>query len=126
MTRIAITGGPRTGKSTLAASMAAETGLSIVATDDYLGMGWSEASEHVAGLLASGEPRIVEGVAVPRALRKALGLRPEVAPIDRLIVLTAPHVEQSRGQEIMAKGVHTVLDGILPELSRLGVEVEIR
>jgi adenylate kinase family enzyme len=126
MTRIAITGGPRTGKTTLATSMAAETGLAIVATDDYLDMGWSEASEHVAGLLAADEPRIVEGVAVPRALRKALASRPDVAPIDRLIVLTAPHAEQTRGQEIMAKGLHTVLDGILPELRRLGVEVEIR
>lgn len=123
MKRIAITGGPRTGKSTTAARLAAETGLPLVSTDDFKDMGWSEASAHVAGIIATGAPGIIEGVAVPRALRKALAANPDVKPIDRLMVLESPKVPRSKGQEAMGKGVRTVLDEVLPALKALGVEV---
>jgi len=124
--RIAIVGGPRTGKTTLAAKLSRDTGLPLIASDDYKDLGWSEASQHVADLLAKNEPAIVEGVAVPRALRKMLAARPEERPIDKLIVLEAPKAARSAGQKAMGKGVHTVLDKILPELRALGVEIEWR
>ena len=126
MKRIAIVGGPRTGKSTLAAKLSRDTGLPLIASDDYKDLDWSEASQHVADLLTKNEPAIVEGVAVPRALRKMLAARPEERPIDKLIVLEAPKVPRSNGQKAMSKGVHTVLDEILPELRALGVEIEWR
>ncbi len=132
MKRIAIVGGPRTGKTTLAAKLSRDTGLPLIATDDYKDMGWSEASAHVAGLIAKNEPAIIEGVAVSRALRKALDARPEERPIDKLIVVEPSrrwhekHSPQSDGQKAMGKGVHTVLDEILPDLRRLGVQIEWR
>lgn len=124
--RIAIAGGPKTGKTTLAVALAAETGLAVVSTDDFIELGWSEASARVAALLADCAARIVEGVAVPRALRKALAAHPDVKPIDRLIVLTEPYVPRTRGQDAMAAGVVTVLAEIVHELQMLGVEVERR
>lgn len=124
--RIAITGGPRTGKTTLAREMADRLGMELVSTDDYIELGWSEASARVAEILAQGAPRIVEGVAVPRALRKLLEAQPDVKPIDRLVILAAPRIERTAGQETMARGVDTVLDEILPVLEDLGVTIERR
>lgn len=126
MTRVCITGGPRTGKTTLAQSLAAPTGR-VVHCDCFIGMGWSEASEHVAGLMLAPGPFLVEGVQIPRALRKALAARPDAKPCDRLIVLSnEPHEPWTPGQARMAKGVDTVLAEILPALRRLGVEIEER
>ena len=125
MTRVCITGGPRTGKTTLAQSLAAPTGR-VVHCDCFIGMGWSEASDHVAGLMLAPGPFLVEGVQIPRALRKALAARPDAKPCDRLIILRKPHVELTDGQARMAKGVDTVLAEILPALRRLGVEIEER
>ena len=124
MKRIAITGGPKTGKSTLAVKLAAETGLAVTGTDDFASLGWSEASQAVADHLGKGLPGITEGVAVPRALRKALVASPDSKPIDKLIVLASPKAPRTPGQVTMGKGVHTVLDEVLPDLRRLGVVIE--
>jgi len=121
--RIAITGGPRTGKTLAARAVALATGLPLVSTDDFIELGWSQASQHLADLLADGAPRIVEGVAVARALRKALRDRPEERPIDRLVILSVPKVEQTDGQRTMASGVDTVIEEILLDLQCLGVDV---
>ena len=121
--RIAITGGPRTGKTVAARAVSLATGLPLVSTDDFIALGWSQASQHVADLLADNAPRIIEGVAVARALRKALRDRPEERPIDRLVILTEPKVEQTDGQRTMASGVDTVLEEILLDLQCLGVDV---
>jgi len=121
--RIAIVGGPRTGNSRPARAVALALGLPLVSTDDFIGMGWSQASQHVADMLADGAPRVVEGVAVARVLRKALRDRPEERPVDRLVILIVPKVEQTEGQRVMASGIDTVLDEILGELQALGVVV---
>lgn len=89
MTRIAIVGGPNTGKTTLAGTLGP-----YLSTDDVKDMGWSESSAEVATWLQSdddvlyGPDLIVEGVAVPRALRKYLDAVPDTAPVDLVIVLT--------------------------------------
>lgn len=124
MTRIAITGGPKTGKTTLARKMSGDLMVALVSTDDYADLGWSESSQAVADRLAEPGAVLVEGVAVPRALRKAIAERPETKPIDKLIVLQTPKAQRTDGQRAMAKGVHTVLGEILPDLRRLGVEIE--
>lgn len=124
---LAIAGGPGAGKSTLAEQLALRSGTEIVRTDDLIGLGWSQASQAVAArmLTASGD-LIVEGVAVGRALRKALD-QTDGRPCDRLIVVAGRRPEAgeaSRGQESMAAGVRTVLAEIVDELRARGCVVE--
>ncbi len=116
--RIAITGGPGTGKTTLA-------GPDALHTDDLIAARiWSEASAQVATWFDGGQPDLcVEGVAVPRALRKWLAVHPEGKPVDELVVLEHPHERRTPGQRAMAKGHDTVLQEIEPELCRRGVRV---
>lgn len=121
-----IAGWSGTGKTTLAQAMAAEQGVSLLSTDDFIKLGWSGASAHVAELCADGAPRIVEGVAVPRVLRKLLAAAPTVRPCDRLIVLTHAHREQTPGQVAQGKGHDSVLAEVMPTLLALGVAVEYR
>lgn len=122
---LAIAGGPRTGKTTLATELALRSGTALLSTDALIGLGWSEASQAVAAqLLTASADLIVEGVAVARALRKALG-QTAGRPCDRLLVLERPRLELSPGQRAMAKGVDTVLAEILPELRARGVAVEV-
>lgn len=120
---VAIAGGPRTGKTTLGLVMALRSGTELLSTDCLIALGWSGASQAAAArMLTTTGDLIVEGVAVARALRKALG-QTDRRPCDRLIVLDQAHVEVNGGQRAMAKGVDTVLAEILPELRRRGVEV---
>ena len=86
---------------------------------------WSEASAEVARWINRPGPWVIEGVAVPRALRKWLTAF-DGPPCDELIVLTHAHVERTPGQITMAKGVHTVLDKILPEFEARSVKVSWR
>lgn len=122
MTRIAITGGPQTGKTTLAATL----GAPVIHGDDFIELGWSQSSQALAHAMRTPGPWVAEGVQVPRALRKMLEARPDVKPIDRLIVLGTPRKEQSEGQRRMALGLDTVLAEVLPQLQGLGVEIEKR
>lgn len=121
-----IAGWSGTGKTTLAEAMAADLGVSLLSTDAFIGLGWSAGSAHVAELCADGAPRIVEGVAVPRVLRKLLAAAPTVRPCDRLIMLTQAHREQTPGQVAQGKGHDSVLAEIMPALVALGVVVEYR
>ncbi len=125
MTRICITGGPRTGKTTMADAMWLERcrpGILAVDhgpvrhTDDliaelaHLGNdAWSEASRLVSLWLDEPGPWIIEGVAVSRALRKWKDAHPgEPPPVDRVIYLSEPHEEITPKQIAMMKGVFTV------------------
>ncbi len=68
--RIAVTGSPKAGKTTLCERVHDRP---VIHTDDFIKLGWSEASAAV--MLKVNEtrgPLIVEGVAVPRALRKGM------------------------------------------------------
>ncbi len=100
--RIAICGGPKSGKSTLSA-LAMETGHAIMHSDDLIDLGWSAASAELARIANSVEGGLViEGVAVPRSLRK--GMR-----TDCVVWLDEPLEPLSPGQETMRKGCVTVL-----------------
>lgn len=145
MTRIVITGGPRTGKTTLADQLvedgnrnharelreAGRTNRALLLyipptvhhTDDLMPMGWSNTTQHVADhwLDATG-PWIIEGVAVCRALRKWREAHPgESPPVDKVIRLTTPHVALTKGQATMAKGDETVWQEIAGWLYAAGV-----
>lgn len=119
MSRIAITGWPKSGKTTLARSFG-----SFRSTDSVMDRGWSESSEIVSTWF--NDPRfVIEGVAVPRALRKwrdrHQGYPP---PIDKLIILRTSYGSLNNGQTTMGKGIDTVLAEILPWLE--GVDIEVR
>ena len=118
--RVLIAGGPRTGKSTLAGTL----GLPVRSTDSVIELGWSQASAEVAVWLDSAGPWCIEGVAVVRALRKWLRAHATGKPCDRVVMLTAPRVEWTRGQHVMAVGVATVWDNLKPELQARGVVIE--
>jgi broad-specificity NMP kinase len=128
--RILITGGPRTGKTTLARSLSPHAR----STDDVIHLGWSEASAEVATWFDRPGPWVIEGVAVPRALRKWLEANPHVKvgekwihpPCDRIIFLSKPHERLSKGQSSMAAGVLTVWREIAQRLHNLGVALEER
>lgn len=131
--RIAITGGPQTGKTTLAVDMVADRkdrGIDpdavLIHGDDFIELGWSQSSQALAHAMRTPGPWVAEGVQVPRALRKMLEARPDVKPIDRLIVLGTPRKDQSEGQRRMSLGLDTVLAELLPRLRGLGVEIEKR
>lgn len=132
MTRIAITGGPRTGKTTTSFNKqqewirdhveAWETTPVIRHTDDLIHLGWSEASEAAASWFDSPGPWIIEGVAVSRALRKWRERNPgKPPPVDEVYYLSDPHVPLNPGQATMAKGVRKVHDEIEPWLRKHGV-----
>ena len=118
-TRIAIAGGPRTGKTTLA-----KTFPEALHTDDLMGMGWSQASEYVAShWLTRQGPLVVEGVAVPRALRKWLVANQRGKPVDVVVWMAKPFVALTAGQVSMAKGCETVMAGLRGELAMRGVRL---
>jgi len=120
--RIGIAGGPRTGKSTLAGALAARHGLGVTHTDDLMHLGWSEASAHVAGGLLAARAGIFEGVALPRALRKALATSLD-RPLEVLLVLRQTMRELTPGQAAMQRGHDSVLEPLLRELERRGVRI---
>ena len=143
--RVAITGAPHTGKTTLAYQLASQLSdhPTVVSTDSYQHLGWSECSARVAEIVAgqvNDRPwsGIVEGVAVPRVLRKLLRAAPTVRPVDRLIILEHVHGEPLTARQAgMGQGLLTVLLGpvddqvpgsprVLDALRDLGVAVEVR
>lgn len=137
MTRILITGGPRTGKTTLADQLQISAldawvrahgpildleGPVCMRTDDVIALGWSEASQRVSEWLDAPGPWIIEGVAVCRALRKWRDAHPgESPPVDKVIRLTTPHVALTKGQATMAKGEETVWQEIAGWLYASGI-----
>lgn len=124
MRRILIAGGPRVGKTTLAAGMRSVLGIVPRSTDDLIGrFPWSDASAEVARWLEEPGPWVVEGVAVPRALRKWLEANAEGLPADALWFSTRPKVDRTPGQITMAKGVASVWAEVEPELRRRGLVI---
>lgn len=119
MARVAITGGPRTGKTTAA-------GPDALHTDDLVGLPWEQQSVSVAQLFTvrPDADLTVEGTLVARGLRKWLQQNPEGRPVDVVRVMTKAHVIRSPGQVALDKGVNTVLQEIEPELRRRGVSIE--
>ncbi len=123
MFRVAITGGPNTGKTTLSKSM---QGTNVRHTDDLIKLGWSESSKAASYLFDDLDIYIIEGVAVPRALRKWLKRNIEGKPVDKIIYLNHSHIKLNTGQVRMAKGCKAVWNKILPELIKRGVEIDDR
>ena len=98
--RIAIAGGPRCGKTTLSNRV---LDRKVYHTDDYKEIGWSEASRYVCALINEHQgPMVVEGVAVPCALRKGM-------LVDAVIWLDTPLTSINRHHRAMRDGCETVM-----------------
>jgi Fe-S cluster assembly ATPase SufC len=108
--RMLITGGVGSGKTTLSQQVRGSVGADYVRhTDDLIDtMEWSEVSAHVASVwFHYPGPWIIEGVAIPRALRKYLEANPHAPPpCDRIIVLTDQHKDLNARQEAMSRTVY--------------------
>lgn len=124
--RVVICGWPGSGKSELAKELGSKMGVTPMATDSISRtMDWSSASETISHWFDKEGPWIIEGVAVPRALRKWLARNtkgttlPDV-PFDRLFVLPHPNEEvrlkMKPGQITMGRGHDTVLRELNPWL----------
>lgn len=101
--RVAIAGGPRTGKTSLSRANDRPNihARKTIHGDDYISDDWSANSAEIVRLCAPLPSFVVEGVQVPRALRKGL-------IVDAVIWLDKPHVPLTKAQQAMAKGVATV------------------
>lgn len=125
-TRVVLTGSPRAGKTTASEAIAAELGVVARHTDSLIDSHkWGEDSIEVATWFDAPGPWVVEGVTCVRALRKWLAAHPHGKPCDVVQLHQRPHVELSKGQESMRKGIVTIWAGLLPELLLRGVEVRI-
>jgi len=132
--RIIIIGGPRAGKSTLAAQQAKKLKWPHYCTDPrslvkdpldnvtYLpeGLEWSEASQYVCDhWFSKPGPWIIEGVGTVRALRKWRAQYNEPCDIIVCMFDTHPKAQRIDGQERMAKAVQTIWQEIVPRWMHL-------
>jgi hypothetical protein len=119
--RVVITGWPTTGKTALANQLGGGR-----STDETIPLSWSEASYVVSTWFDAPGPWIIEGMVIPRALRKWKERNPGLPPpVDRMIYLQRPHQRLTPGQMAMGKGLDTVLDEIRPWIEK-SVVIEIR
>lgn len=126
--RVLICGGPRSGKTTLAAVIAAQLGCAPRSTDELIPThDWSEVSDEVARwFTGTSSPWVIEGVAVPRALRKWFAAHPGEPPADRVIWLDEPKVPLTGKQAAMRQACFTVMRQVIQPLRDCGLELEQR
>lgn len=96
--RIAIAGGPLTGKTTIAVGVSDRP---VYHTDEYMDLPWSEQPLQWLTRLENEPCYVLEGVQVPRTLRKGL-------QVDAVVWLEEAKVQISPKQTSMAKAVRTV------------------
>lgn len=122
--QILIAGVPRAGKTTLAERLGGEHRLKPLHTDDLIDLGWSGASSVASSWMSRPGSWILEGVAVPRALRKWLVGNSGV-PADVVYWLESERETLAAGQLAMAAGCRTVWGEILPDLTARGTRIEL-
>ncbi len=123
--RIVIAGGPKVGKTTKGIELAKEHGLKLRHTDSLIHkMDWSRISFEVSRWLEDDGDWIIEGVVVPRALRKWLDRHKTGLPADRFLWSNKPRRSLDVKQRSMASGCQRVWEEILGELRRRGAKIE--
>lgn len=116
--RVFITGGARTGKTTLARKLAQGMSVRTIHTDDYLDHPHDEIPDVLRSQLPEGDV-VVEGTHVARLLRKY----PDVAK-GAYVYYLGTHVDaQTPGQRRQATGIRTVWRQARPALHRAGAIV---
>lgn len=132
--RVAILGGPRVGKTTFATKLAKKHGLllhstgkrspdSLVHTDSCIGVGWDNVPAHLISKLSAQESFILEGTQAARVLRRWFKDDPDGPRLDCVYIFSIPRVARTGGQTAMARGVRTIIDGLLPTLHRAKVKI---
>lgn len=128
MQRIVFTGGPKTGKSSLAEAASARFGGPILHTDALIGkLAWGEDSAEVARWFdEQNPPWIIEGVTAVRALRKWLAHHPDRSerPADVVVWCGEPKIERFAGAKAMAAGIEKIWNVVALELTARGVPIE--
>lgn len=120
-----IAGGPRSGKSHLAATLKRD-GFRLHDGEELkrLGVGLGpDGSAAASRWLDESGPWICENVIMARALRKWLARNQTGLPADLFIQLDTQVTERVKGQQAMADGCQTVWDQIEPELVRRGAKI---
>jgi adenylate kinase family enzyme len=119
--RIVITGPPQSGKSTVGSILSAVFGIPLWQTDSLLpeNLEWSEYSRRVAEWFDRPGDWIIEGVVVPRAVRKWMAMHPTVdPPFDKFILLREPQNNLVKlGQQTMGKQVIALSEELLQWIS---------
>jgi len=100
--RIALVGGPKTGKTTLAKLIAHPN---TYHTDELKHLPWHSQATAWLEELSNVDSFLVEGVTVARMLRKGL-------EVDVVVYLQEAKVQRTAKQEALAKGVDTVYKGL--------------
>ncbi len=123
--KVAITGAPRAGKTTLANRLAGETheASAVIHTDDFTHLPWSDQS--LATAVALNQSEVIEGTTVARGLRKWLKANPVGKPVDTLFYMPTSREQLTAGQSSMAHGINTVMREIMPELRARGVAIAV-
>jgi hypothetical protein len=123
--KIAITGSPKAGKSTLAKALASILGYPLKSTDEVSDLEWSQASEEVSRWFDWPGDFIIEGVTVPRALRKWSIRNPgKPPPLDRFIIIPEAKVLLTeQGQVTMKKQVVGLSDTLRAWLGERWLQV---
>lgn len=117
--RVFITGGPRTGKTTLARKLAQGGTVRTIHTDDYLDREHADVPSVLREAVLASDDVVVEGTHVARLLRKY----PDLAQGAR-VYYTATHTPgQTPGQQRQAKGIRTVWRQARPALHKSGATV---
>ena len=101
VSRLVLAGGPRAGKTTLAAILAA--GRPVIHTDDYIDCGWDKAPAAIVQACQGLSSFVLEGCRAPWALREGL-------QVDGVLWLGKSFVELNDGQAALAKAARSVLD----------------
>lgn len=115
--RVAFTGGPKTGKTTLA-------GPTAIHTDMFVGLPWENQADEVAYLLDRPSDELkIEGITVALGLRRWLQWHPKGKPVDVVNVLHQPIRELNDRQQILAERVCDVMKDIRHSLETRGVLV---
>lgn len=98
--KIAIAGGPLTGKSLVADNITDHTSIK---TDDFLKFPWAEQPYKIIESCNQHDRFVLSGVQVGRVLRKGLD-------VDIAVWLDTPLQRLYPGQEIMRKGCYTIFN----------------
>jgi hypothetical protein len=127
--RILVTGYPNSGKTTIAKLLAAtgeDHNIIPMSTDSLIDKTseWSELSEIASNWFDKPGPCIIEGVAVPRAIRKWRTRHPRgKPPFDIFVFIRRPLAGYLPGQVAMAKGIETVMLGLWTWIGSAGVRI---
>lgn len=102
--RIAIIGGPRTGKTSLSLSV---VNRPVVHTDDYMHFAWADAPQAINEECRRHESFVLEGVQAARCLRGGKDGNRAPLEVDAVLWLDNTLCPVSPQQAAMAKGIKT-------------------